>query len=240
MNKSVIGYIDRKFYADYPSNWDNKLFRSKILPFLNKHVDLLDLGAGSGYVKEMNFRNEVHEVTGIDADPAVADNPFLHHYIAGRIYDLPDLTDQKFDIVICNSVIEHIDNPEKFVEVVSKVLKPGGYFFGKTPNRNHYMPVAARLTPLSFHKWFNQKRGRPGEHTFETHYLLNTPKMIRKFFSAQEFEILKVETFEGPPSYLRMNFLFYLAGWLYERTVSALGMDALKMVMIFSVRKRRE
>ena len=54
----------------------------------------------------------------------------------------------------------------------SNALKPGGCFFGKTPNRNHYMPLAARLTPLSFHKWFNKKRGRP-EITYVS-YLLST------------------------------------------------------------------
>lgn len=237
MNKAIIGYIDRKFYSGFQNNWDNKLFRQKILSFIRPQDILLDLGAGSGYVREMNFKNEVKEVAGIDLDPDIAKNPFLHHFVLGSIYDLSVFGEKKFDVIICNSVIEHIDDPRKFVTEISRVLRPGGFFLGKTPNRNHYMPLVARLTPLSFHKWFNSKRGRPEEHTFPTHYRLNTPRKVRKFFSG-EFDNPVIETFEGPPSYLRMNFIFYLIGWLYERMVNIFNIQSLKMVMIFSVQKK--
>ena len=88
MNRAIINYIDKKFYSGYPSNWDNKLFREKILSVLQKETILLDLGAGSGYVSEMNFRNQVAEVTGIDLDTGISRNPFLHHHVIGSVYDL--------------------------------------------------------------------------------------------------------------------------------------------------------
>jgi SAM-dependent methyltransferase len=237
MSKSLIGWIDEKFYREYSSNWDNKLFRKKILEVLKPDDEVLDLGAGSGYVKEMNFKNDAKEVTGIDLDPGISNNPFLHNYKIGSVYDLDVLGGKTFDVIICNSVIEHIDNPEKFVSEIMRRLKPGGYFFGKTPNRNHYMPMVARITPLSFHKWFNRKRGRPEEHTFATHYRLNTTSAIKKYFSGRDWKNLNIETFEGPPSYLRLNFIFYTAGWIYERVVNTMHAAGLRMVIIFSVRK---
>ena len=115
VNRAVINYIDRKFYSEFPSNWDNKLFRQKILAVLKPEHTMLDLGAGSGYVREMNFRNEAQEVTGIDLDPGISTNPFLHRFVLGSVYDLSVFGKEKFDIIICNSVIEHIDDPEKFV-----------------------------------------------------------------------------------------------------------------------------
>ncbi len=238
MNKAIINFIDRKFYSQFPVNWDNKLFREKILAVIKPQDIILDLGAGSGYVKEMNFKNEAYEVTGIDLDPGISKNPFLHQYVLGSVYDLSGFENGKFDVIICNSVVEHIENPEKFVSELSRVLKPGGYFLAKTPNRNNYMPLVARLTPLSFHKWYNKKRGRPEEHTFPTCYRLNTPRTIKKYFSEEVFEKIRIETFEGPPSYLRINFIFYLLGWLYERTVTYLRLDSLKMVIIFSAKKK--
>ena len=234
---SVIGFIDRKYYTDYPDNWDNKLFRKKILEVLRPDSIVLDLGAGSGYVKEMDFKSHAKEVTGIDVDPDINKNPFLHSYIEGSVYDLSVFGEKRFDLIICNSVIEHIDDPQKFVSEIRRMLKPGGIFFGKTPNRNHYMPLVARMTPLSFHKWFNRKRGRPEEHTFATYYKLNSTSAIKKYFSGPAWKNLKIETFEGPPSYLRMNFLFYAAGWLYERIVNNLSLMAFRMVIIFSVQK---
>lgn len=239
MNKAIINFVDRKFYSQFPVNWDNKLFREKILSVINAQDVMLDLGAGSGYVKEMNFRNEVREVTGIDLDPGISENPFLHRFVRGSVYDLSGFEKDKFDVIICNSVVEHIEHPEKFVAELSRVLKPGGYFLAKTPNRNNYMPLAARLTPLSFHKWYNKKRGRPEEHTFPTYYRLNTPRTVKKYFSKEVFENARIETFEGPPSYLRFHFIFYLLGWMYERTVTNLKLDSLKMVMMFSVKKKK-
>ena len=237
MNKSAIGLIKKKYYCDYPDNWDNKLFRKKILEVLRPDSIVLDVGAGSGYVKEMDFKNQAKEVTGIDLDPGISKNPFLHSYKIGSVYELGVLGDKQFDVIICNSVIEHIDEPKKFVTEIERMLKPGGVFLGKTPNRNHYMPVAARITPLAFHKWFNKKRGRPEEHTFATYYRLNTFSSIKKFFTEPGWKNLKIESFEGPPDYLRMNFLFYAAGWLYERVVNKFRISTLRMVIIFSVQK---
>jgi SAM-dependent methyltransferase len=239
MNTAIINRIDKKFYTRFPSNWDNKVFRRKILSVLKPGDSLLDLGAGSGYVKEMNFKNDAKEVTGIDLDTGVLANPFLHRAVHGSVYDLAGLDEKKFDVVICNSVMEHIDDPVRFVDALSRVLKPGGYFLGKTPNRNHYMPLVARITPLSFHKWYNRKRGRPEEHTFPTYYRMNTPRRVKALFRNRGFEDPDIEMIEGPPSYLRINFLLYAAGWLYERVVTALGLASLKMVMIFSVRKKK-
>jgi SAM-dependent methyltransferase len=238
MNKAVIGFFDRTFYKEYPSNWDNKLFRERILEKITPDTLLLDLGAGSGYVQEMDFRAHAEKVTGIDLDEAVARNPFLHDYVHGSVYDLSVFPPDHFDLIICNSVVEHIDKPEIFISELSRVLKPGGWFMAKTPNRNHYMPLIARITPLSFHKWINKRRGRPEEHTFPTYYRLNSRKKIRKLFSAAGFDPVIIETFEGPPSYLRMNFIFYTIGWIYERLLNVFRADEFKMVLIFSARKK--
>ena len=40
----------------------------------------------------------------------------------------------KFDVVFSYHVIEHLLYPEKFIENVYKILKPGGYFILGTPN----------------------------------------------------------------------------------------------------------
>lgn len=187
----------------------------------------------------MNFKNLATHVTGVDMDESIAHNPFLHHYKVSSVYDLSAFDIEKFDVIICNSVIEHIQYPEKFVAEMYRVLKPGGYFFGKTPNRNHYVPIAALLTPTSFHKWFNKKRGRPAEHTFPTFYKMNTLNKIRNLFPVDKFKNRTIETFEGPPSYLRINFIFYIIGWLYERIVTLFKIESLKMVIIFSVQKKK-
>ncbi|MEI2780661.1 MAG: hypothetical protein V9H25_05130 [Candidatus Competibacter sp.] len=39
---------------------------------------------------------------------------------------------------------------------VARVLKRGGVFLFKTPNKTHYMPTIARLTPHRFHQFVNR------------------------------------------------------------------------------------
>ena len=44
---------------------------------------------------------------------------------------------QKFDLVCCSEVIEHVQNQKEFIKKIAEVTKPGGYIFissiAKTP-----------------------------------------------------------------------------------------------------------
>lgn len=54
-------------------------------------------------------------------------------------YVLDDMTqssfpEASFDVVVAVEVLEHVEEDEKFVRNVARVLKPGGYFVMTTPN----------------------------------------------------------------------------------------------------------
>ena len=87
---------------------------------------------------------------------------------------------ETFDVVFADNVMEHLSEPEKVFQEIYRVLKPGGVVLFKTPNRSHYMPLIARLTPLRFHKFINQFRGRKAEDTFHTYYLSNSLMQVAK------------------------------------------------------------
>jgi len=53
---------------------------------------------------------------------------------------------------------------------IARVLKPGGVFLFKTPNKTHSMPTLARLTPHRFHPFVNRLRGRVEADAFPTRY----------------------------------------------------------------------
>ncbi|HMS39813.1 MAG TPA: methyltransferase domain-containing protein, partial [Pyrinomonadaceae bacterium] len=42
--------------------------------------------------------------------------------------------DNKFDAIFAIEIIEHLENPFRFVRECAKLLKPGGLFFVTTPN----------------------------------------------------------------------------------------------------------
>ena len=229
--------LDRKLYPNYSANWDDEHLQSAILAHLRSDMVVLDLGAGAGRVKQMNFRGAAHKVLGLDPDPRVKDNPYLDEAHVGTSDHLP-FPDECIDLVVCDNVIEHLERPESTLSEVARVLRPGGRFIAKTPNRAHYMPIIAQLTPLKFHQYVNRLRGRRTEDTFPTRYRMNTRSAIRRYAERSGLEVDSIRLIEGRPEYLRFNALTYLVGWLYERIVNSSELLAnLRIVVLMELRK---
>jgi SAM-dependent methyltransferase len=235
----LVGLIDRNFYADFHDNWDDELFRKAVLDFAQPEWKVLDLGAGAGIVTQMNIRGQVRTVCGLDPDPRVVTNHALDEGHVGMGEHIP-FEDESFDLVFSDNVLEHLSNPIDVFREVWRTLKPDGAFLFKTPNRLHYVPVIARLTPHSAHKFVNRLRGRAHGDTFPTHYRANSPAAIRRLAHEADFEVDELRLIEGRPEYLRMSALTYLAGLAYERLVnSTTSLSRFRVVMIGRLRKPR-
>ena len=241
----IVSWIDRTFYPNHGNNWDDSLFRERIAGELTPQSIVLDLGAGAGIVYQMDFRGDgankrmAARICGVDLDPRVEQNPFLDE---GRVADGQSIPypDSFFDLVFSDNVLEHLAKPEEVFSEVARVLKPGGTFLFKTPNKRHYMPLISRLTPHGFHRWVNRKRGRSEVDTFPTLYRANCPGDISRLAVGGGFDISSIELIEGRPEYLRINPATYVVGLAYERLVNSLSLlKGLRVVLIGTLRKRR-
>ena len=114
-------------------------------------------------------------------------------------------------LVFADNVLEHLPDPEAVMNEINRVLRPDGVFLAKTPNAWHYMPLIARLTPHSFHRFVNRLRGRAEVDTFPTKYRANSAPVIRRLATRTGFEPISIERVEGRPEYLRMTALTPLA-----------------------------
>ncbi len=217
----IVPWMDRKLYPGYESRWDDQLLREEILKILQKDHTILDLGAGIGIVPLMDFRKRAARICGIDPDERVLENPYLDEakVAVGESIPYPDTT---FDLVFSDNVLEHLSDPEIVFHEVARVLKPGGKFLAKTPNRRHYVPLISRVSPHWFHQWINRLRGRGSDDTFPTNYRANTPKQIIRHAEKAGLRVHTVRLIEGRPEYMRLTALTYLGGWLYERLVNGL------------------
>jgi SAM-dependent methyltransferase len=234
---ALTQWLDRILYPAYDDNWDDKLLRESILRRLEPNMEVLDLGAGAGRVAQMNFRGLVRRVAGLDPDSRVANNPYLDEAHVGRGDRLP-FANERFDLVFCDNVLEHVEEPGAVLEEVARVLRPGGWFLAKTPNRTHYMTLAARCTPTLFHRFINRLRGRPVADTFPTLYRINTPSAVQQCAARCGLEVLRVDLVEGRPEYLRFSTPTYFAGWLYERVVNITErLSRFRIVMLLELRK---
>jgi SAM-dependent methyltransferase len=234
---TLTGWMDAKCYPSFKSNWDDDLFRDEVLSVLKPEYSLLDLGAGAGIVPQMNFRGRVARACGVDPDERVRANPFLDDGRVGTGEALPYPADT-FDVVISDNVVEHLTTPAQVFAEVARVLKPGGLFLFKTPNRRHYVATIARMTPHRFHQAYNRMRGRQAEDTFPTQYRANTRADVDKAAKAAGLVVDSVRFVEGRPEYLRSFSLGYLAGWAYERAVNASSLlESFRVILVARLRK---
>jgi SAM-dependent methyltransferase len=188
----------------------------------------------------MNFKGLVRCVIGIDPDRSVATNPYCTAVVVAKGEHIP-FRDNSFDVAYACNVVEHLEHPLEVFKEVYRVLKPGGSFFVKTPNKWHYVSMLARLTPHRFHTWYNELRGRGSEDTYPTRYKGNSRLALKRLAAQSGFLLAGVEQVEGRPEYLRLCTPTYLLGWLYERVVNSSRIFAgLRVLLIAEFHKPRE
>jgi 2-polyprenyl-3-methyl-5-hydroxy-6-metoxy-1,4-benzoquinol methylase len=233
----VTETLDARLYPGVGDNWDDEELRARVLRVLAPDHHLLDVGAGAGIVPQMNFRGHAARVCGVDLDPRVMDNPFLDEARLSGAERIP-YGDATFDVVVSDNVLEHLAEPATVFAEVARVLKPGGSFFAKTPNRAHYMPTIARVSPHAVHQAVNRFRGRASADTFPTLYRANRPRRIHALAASAGLEVVDIALVERRPEYLRKVPPAYLLGWLYERTVNATELLAdLRILLVVQLRK---
>ena len=236
----LTAWMDATLYPAHKKNWDDEMFRETLLGRITATASCLDYGAGRGNVTQMNFRGIARFVAGIDPEAQVFENPHLDD---AKLLDLTTnvipYPDNSFDVVFADNVMEHVDEPTVVFNEIRRVLKPGGVFLAKTPNKGHYMPVIARITPTWFHRYYNRLRGREAIDTFPTRYRCNTRSDVARHAAAAALRVREVRFVEGRPEYLRLTALTYLFGYLYERIVNLSALfSGIRCVMVFELEKK--
>jgi SAM-dependent methyltransferase len=235
---ALVERIDRRFYPTTRGHWDAALFRQFVDSHMRARFAVLDLGAGRGAVGAMDLRRPDLFVAGVDVDPAVLANPFLDDAELINPDGSIPYDDQSFDIVVAHNVLEHLADPLAVFREVYRVLRPGGTFLSKTPNRRHYVATIARWTPHPFHVWVNRRRGQQAVDRFPTVYRCNTPQAIEALAARVGFMVESINLVEGRPEYLRGSAPSYVAGLVYERIMNSTPRLArFRAVMLTALRK---
>lgn len=114
--------------------------RKILKEFGEKKVKILDVGCGAGFLVN-EFSQRGYPVTGVDNSQdslRVAknyDSSQSAHYLEADALKLP-FPDKSFDVITCMDFLEHVTGPERYIEEMARVLRPGGVFFFHTFNRN--------------------------------------------------------------------------------------------------------
>jgi SAM-dependent methyltransferase len=109
---------------------------------------------------------------------------------------------QRFDVVFCGEVIEHVFSPDAVVSDVKTLLRPGGVLILSTPNLGYWVNrllLLVGISPLFVENSANVKLGRrfgflgQGNAT-QGHIRLFTYRAVRDLLDLQGFELLRTRS----------------------------------------------
>ncbi|GGP24824.1 bifunctional 2-polyprenyl-6-hydroxyphenol methylase/3-demethylubiquinol 3-O-methyltransferase UbiG [Silvimonas amylolytica] len=104
---------------------------------------VLDVGCGGGILAE-GMAASGAQVTGIDLADKSLKIAKLHLHESGLsveyrkvpVEDLAAEAPASFDVVTCMEMLEHVPSPASVIEACARLVKPGGWVFFSTLNRN--------------------------------------------------------------------------------------------------------
>ena len=146
-------------------------------------MSCLDLGCSSGLITK-HFGGRFHSVIGVDPDAIAVGmarktgDGTVHYAIAdgSRTPFPPD----RFDVIICNQIYEHVPDAEDLFREIFRLLKVGGICYFSAGNKYMVMephfklPFLSWLPPFLADQYLKQMRGV--DHYVEKHYSLRQLK----------------------------------------------------------------
>lgn len=104
---------------------------------------VLDVGCGGGILAE-SMAKQGAKVTGLDMGTEPLQVARLHalesgvklNYVQSTVEEHAESHSEKYDVITCMEMLEHVPNPASVIAACSRLVKPGGHVFFSTLNRN--------------------------------------------------------------------------------------------------------
>jgi SAM-dependent methyltransferase len=229
MNDYKVQFYPETSFGGFTDVDGSVAFYTRVNALLRPAFSVVDFGCGRGVRSEDSvplrrnlciLKGKVSQVIGVDVDEAGQANPCIDEFRfldPGRPWPLDD---NSVDMIVCDSVMEHLPDPRAFFQEAKRTLVRGGYLSIRTPNVLSYLGIASKLVPNRRHAAVLSKvqTARKDEDVFPTLYRCNTISALRREFEIAQFRAV-VYGYNPEPSYLNFSKLAYAVGVLYQKIV---------------------
>ncbi len=151
-----------------------------------KNLKLLDYGSGNSEFSLFKNKYNISEI--ISYDPLYPNNIndiFKRLKIASKaINKTNDLDNEKFDIIICQSVIEHVSDPNSEISNMKKFLKDDGIIYINNP----YMNIKKDLKNLISAKHIKKEDHISCYHIDHINYMM--PNIFLKLCKKNDLQLI--------------------------------------------------
>jgi SAM-dependent methyltransferase len=141
--------------------------------------ELLEIGSGTGeflsLAQTVGFRS-----VGLELSPDMAEHAVRHYNVlvyCQRLAELP--LEEKFDVVVMNHVLEHMENPVQTLSEIKAVMKGDAILYIAVPNQDSW--------EAHFSGWTSYE---------PYHLFYYSPATLRETLRRSGFDILSSSTFE--------------------------------------------
>jgi len=161
-------------------------------------INVLDIGCGGGLLSE-KFAKQGAKVTGIDVSQDSINVAIEHalknnltiDYKLGSAENIPS-NDDFFDAVICADCLEHVDDLDKVINEISRVLKINGIFCYDTINRNIFSKIFAIWIGNRVLRW-QYKKLNVTENNYAVHDWNKCIKPKELFYLFGKYNLSNIE-----------------------------------------------
>ena len=180
--------------------------RTEMIQFLPKeYKKVLEIGCAEG-VFSGNL-NPNSEIWGIELDEKSAEiaKKKMKYVLVGKYNQLySELPENYFDLVICNDVIEHMEDHNFFFSSIKERIRVNGFLVASIPNVRHYKNLYELLIEKDW-------RYRDGGILDRTHLRFFTEKSIKRTLSKHGFVIERFLGIHKPKSLIILILLLIIS-----------------------------
>jgi 2-polyprenyl-3-methyl-5-hydroxy-6-metoxy-1,4-benzoquinol methylase len=130
-----------KEYA-YSLDWEGNGTAARTLRLVGNGKKVLELGCSVGTQSRILTEKLGCDVTGVELNPMAAHQAeaYCSRVVVGNLDQIDfetELHNQKFDVILCADVLEHIYDPTAMLNKVKSVISSNGYVVASIPNIVH-------------------------------------------------------------------------------------------------------